>query len=155
MKILFICSSNICRSAFCDFVFNKMVREDIILRSKVERVDSAAVFNRSRKLFPKTYRYLTSIGYNEEELKAFKPRYYRDHLDIFDEADIIIGMTKSHYTLLPRKYKPKFITLSEVTIGEYKAIPDPWLRLTQKRFNKDMQEIEKYLEIYKEKLKKM
>lgn len=154
MKILFICSSNVCRSAFCDFVFKKMTKDDIELEKKIKRIDSAAVFNRSKKIFHKTKNYLLSIGYEEEDLDAFKPRYYKDHLDIFEEADIIIGMTKSHYRMLPKQYRNKFTTLSEAVGDEYKAIPDPWLRLTQNRFNKDMHVIEAYLERYKEKIKK-
>lgn len=153
MKILFVCSSNVCRSAFCDFVFKKMVAEDPDLSEMIDKIDSAAVFNRSKSLFPKTARYLTQIGFDKEELDKFTPRFIRDHKDIFDAADIIIGMTKSHYRMLPAKYKAKFKTLSEVAIGQYKAIPDPWLRISQARFNKDMQVLERYLDLYKENLK--
>ena len=45
MKILFVCSSNICRSPYCEYVFKRMVQSDPRLAQKVTWIRSAAVFN--------------------------------------------------------------------------------------------------------------
>lgn len=150
MKLLFICSSNVCRSAYSYFTFKRFIEEDDDLKKIVNKLDSAAVFNRSSRIFGKTAKTLLAEGYSKEDIDNFKPRYIKDHLDLFAEADIIIGMTKSHYMMLPKEYKAKYINLSEAAGHEYKAIPDPWLRLTQKRFNKDMKIIYDYLVEYKD-----
>ena len=41
MKILFVCSSNICRSPFCEYVFRDMVEKDPELKKRVDGVASA------------------------------------------------------------------------------------------------------------------
>lgn len=50
--VLFVCSSNVCRSPYCEFMLRRMVENDDDLRGKVD-VCSSAVFNRSKSIFPK------------------------------------------------------------------------------------------------------
>ena len=52
MNILFVCSSNICRSPFCEYVFRDMVAKDPELQKRVSKVASAAVFNRMKRIRP-------------------------------------------------------------------------------------------------------
>ena len=49
MKILFVCSSNVCRSPFAEFVFRRLVQQSPILSSAGIEGGSSAVFNRSKK----------------------------------------------------------------------------------------------------------
>ena len=53
MKILFVCSSNVCRSPYAEFVFRRLVKSSPVLSAAGVEVSSSAVFNRSKALFPK------------------------------------------------------------------------------------------------------
>lgn len=127
MKILFICSSNICRSPYCEYVFKRMVKNDSLLSKQVESVRSAAVFNRSFKIHPKARLALLREGFSEEEIAAHKPTFKWGDGYLFREADVIIGMTRMNKVALPLRYHKKFVTLSEYTDGFYTTIPDPFL----------------------------
>lgn len=153
MKILFVCSSNVCRSPYCEFVFGKTVSNDAKLRSIVERIDSAAVLNKSKKLHRLSYAALLKEGFTAQELDAFKPRHISNAKDVFEEADEIIGMTRWHKWLLPARFKSKFKTLSEAAEGVYKPVPDPFLAKDEATYDRAMSVIKKYLEEYAEKLK--
>ena len=127
MKILFVCSSNICRSPFCEYVFRRMTEQDAELATKVERVRSAAVFNRSRRIHPKARLALLREGFTEEEIDAHRPAFKWGDGRLFKEADVIIGMTKMNKVALPLRFHKKFVTLSEYVDGSYTTIPDPFL----------------------------
>ena len=127
MKILFVCSSNICRSPYCEYVFGRMVKQDPALSSKVESVRSAAVFNKSFRIHPKARLALLREGFSEEEIAAHKPAFKWGDGRLFREADVIIGMTKMNKVALPLRYHKKFVTLSEYVDGYYTTIPDPFL----------------------------
>ena len=124
MKILFVCSSNICRSPYCEYVFKRMVKEDAELSAKMESVRSAAVFNRSFKIHPKARLALLREGFSEEEIDAHKPAFKWGDGYLFKEADVIIGMTRMNKIALPLRYHKKFVTLSEYVDGYYTTIPD-------------------------------
>lgn len=127
MKILFVCSSNICRSPYCEYVFGRMVKNDPVLSVKVGSVRSAAVFNRSFRIHPKARLALLREGFSEEEIAAHKPAFKWGDGYLFREADVIIGMTRMNKVALPLRYHKKFVTLSEYVDGKYKTIPDPFL----------------------------
>lgn len=128
-----------------------MAEENEALRGKL-CVRSAAVFNRSKKLHTMAYNCMLSEGFTKQELDNHKPSYKKDCLKLFKNADIIIGMTKSHKFLTPREFRHKFKTLSEVAIGSYIAIPDPFLKTSQEEYNKVMKVILDYLIKYKDNL---
>ena len=154
MKILFVCSSNICRSPYCEFHFKRFIKEEPKLAAIVEKVDSAAVFNISFKLFPRAKKCMLNEGFSEEELDAHKPKFKWFYPKLFSEADIIIGMTKSHKYMVKRKYRNKFTTLTEAATGSYIPIPDPFIRTTQEKYDEDMRVLFDYLIQYKDKLLK-
>lgn len=141
MKILIVCSSNVCRSPYAEFWLKKMVSESKLLQSNIEWIDSSAVFNRSKDIFPKTKACLLKDGFTEEEIARFKPDYIKDNINPYIDADIIIGMTKSHKFFLPKQFKGKFKSLSEVAYGKYTAIPDPFLTCSMDKYAKDMEVI--------------
>ena len=117
MKILFVCSSNVCRSPYCEFVFGRLLEADEVLKGKVE-VDSAAVLNHSERLHPKSRQALLNEGFTAEELDAFRPKHIREAGAAFEAADMIIGMTRWHKWLLKKEWKGKFETLSEAATRE-------------------------------------
>lgn len=154
MKILFICMSNICRSPFCEYVFRRIAQNDEVLKDKVEWVKSSAVFNKSRVINSKARLALLREGFDEEFILAHKPTFkWGKGRAYFKEADVIIGMTKSNAFFLPRKYRKKFVLLSQIASGEYRPIPDPVLIKDQNKYHEAMDEIKKYLVDYADKLK--
>ena len=148
MKILIVCSSNVCRSPYAEFQLKRLVNNNEILKSNIEWIDSSAVFNRSKEIFPKTKMCLINDGFTEEEISKFKPSYIKDNIQPFIDADIIIGMTKSHKFFLPKQFKHKYKSLSEVAYGKYKAIPDPFLTLSIEKYTSYMNVIKKAIEQY-------
>lgn len=152
-KVLFVCSSNVCRSPYCEFLLRRMVQEDAELCGKVE-VKSSAVFNRSKSIFPRAVTVLKREGFDEQEILAHKPHYKSDK-SRYEEADVIIGMSKMHGLMTPRKFRKKYETLSEIATGKYKPVPDPFLATSQKAYDKTMAVLKGYVESYFAKLKKL
>lgn len=154
MKILFICMSNICRSPYCEYVFRKIVEEDETLSKNIDWIKSSAVFNKSFKINSKAVKVLTDEGFEKEYVLAHTPTFkYGKGKAYFEEADIIIGMTKSNKFFLPLKYAKKFALLSVLATGKYKPIPDPVLIKDQDKYRRAMDEIKAYLTAYADKLK--
>lgn len=154
MKILFVCSSNICRSPFCEYVFRRMVKNDPVLSEKVESVRSAAVFNKSFKIHPKARLALLREGFSEEEIAAHKPAFKWGDGYLFKEADVIIGMTRMNKIALPIRYHKKFVTLSEYVDGYYTTIPDPFLMKNIDDYYAVMDQIKGFLVKLADKIKK-
>lgn len=152
MKVLFVCSQNMCRSPYCEYMFARMVEDNEKLRGRVE-VDSSAVMSPGTKIDKNTVAALVKEGFDKDFAEAHKPGYMWRKSDrkLFKEADIIIGMTKSHKTYLPIRWKRKFVTLSEAATGVYTPIPDPWL-MKQSKYFAIMDIIKGYLELYLSKL---
>lgn len=148
MKILFICSSNICRSPYCEYMFKKMIKEDERLSKIVDDVKSSAVLSQAKWINSKTVKALVREGLDEEEVKNHKPTFKWTSRQRFDDADIIIGMKKINKLFLPIRYWDKFSTLSEVATGEYKPIEDPYLINNIDSYYEAMDEIKEYLEKY-------
>lgn len=154
MKILFICMSNICRSPYCEYVFRKIVQDDEVLSKNIEWVKSSAVFNKSFKINHKSEKVLTDEGFDREYVLSHEPTFkWGKGRQYFKEADVIIGMTRSNKWFLPLRFHKKFVLLSEIAVGKYKAIPDPVLIKDQSKYNKAMAEIKGYLIAYADKLK--
>lgn len=153
MKILIICSSNICRSPFAEYYLKKLVDNDDILRNNIEWIKSSAVLNKSKQIHPKAAIALQKEGFFWEEIQAHKPAFVHADRAPFVDADIIIGMSKMHKILLPRKFRKKFVTLSTLALGKYIKIPDPFLLKSQERYNEAMEPIKHYLDIFANNLK--
>ncbi|MEG1612946.1 MAG: hypothetical protein RR357_02140 [Clostridia bacterium] len=152
MKILFVCSSNICRSPYAEFIFKRIVDNNEILKKNITSVTSAAVFNNSKVIFDKTVTALVNEGFNRDDVILHKPCYKSQVLPRFEDADVIIGMSAIHKILTPRKYRKKFITLSEAAIGKSLKIPDPFLIKSQERYDDIMDIIKTFLDLYSKNL---
>ena len=148
MKILIVCSSNVCRSPYAEFHLKKQIENSKILQENIEWVQSSAVFNRSKEIFPKTKQCLVADGFALCDIEKFKPNYIKDNISPYNDADIIIGMTKTHKWLLKKQYKSKFMPLSTVAYGKYSSIPDPFLAVTFKQYKKSMDVIKNAIEQY-------
>ncbi len=143
------------RSPYCDFVFNRMLTEDAELASIVCKVDSAALRWRYHAVHPQARAALIREGFSADIVDGYRPRHKWFDKELFREADIIIGMTGSHRTMLPRKYRDKFCTLTEAAYGIHREISDPyWEHLNQDEYNQRMDEIKGILADYAKKLKK-
>lgn len=153
MKILFVCSSNVCRSPYCEFHLKRTVERDPALAAKVEWIKSGAVLNRSKKLHAMARTALLTEGFSETELDAHVPVKQNAEPFRFEEADLIIGMTKSHRFFLKKQWRHKFLTLSEAAGHKYAPIPDPWLIRDISKYREKMAVILNYLEEFAEKLK--
>lgn len=151
MNVLFVCSSNVCRSPYCEFLLRRLVENDEELRGKIN-VQSSAVFNRSKSIFPKAVDVLVREGFPREEVFAHKPSF-KDDEQRFANADVIIGMSRMHGLMTPAKYRNKYRTLSEIATGKYSPVPDPFLALSQKSYDKTMAVLKDYVTKYYEKLK--
>ena len=90
MKILFVCSSNVCRSPYAEFVFRRLVKSSPVLSAAGVEVSSSAVFNRSKVIFPKAAVSLKREGFSEKEIAAFKPSFKCSAKEKFRDADVII-----------------------------------------------------------------
>ena len=148
MKILFVCSSNVCRSPYCEFHFKRYMEEYPALKDTITECNSGAVFNRSKKLHEKARKALLAEGFSEELINSHKPRYIKDNLTLFKESDVIIGMTRWHKWCLPKELCSKYVNLSEVAGEKYKAIPDPFLAINQEEYNKVMAVVGDYVKKY-------
>lgn len=154
MKILFVCTSNIMRSPYCEFVFNRMMSRDAELASKVEWVSSAALRWRYRSMHRQAKLALKKEGFSQSEVDAFRPRHVLIDRELFEQADVIIGMTNSHRRMLPRRYRDKFSTLTEAATGVHRELRDPyWEKLPQDEYEARMAEIADYLRRYAEIIK--
>lgn len=148
MKVLFVCSSNVCRSPYCEFHFKRLMEEYPKLKEMVTECNSGAVFNRSKKLHAKAKYALLSEGFLESEIDKHVPRFIKDNLTLFKDSDIIIGMTRWHKWCLPKELRSKYVNLSEASGGEYRAIPDPFLAPNQEEYNKVMAVVGEYVKNY-------
>lgn len=153
MKILFVCSSNICRSPYCEFVFKRMCENDPDLAARVEWVKSGAVFHQCKNLHPKAKAALEAEGFAPEILDKHSPAYWRRFPERFEQADIIIGMTRWHKYFIPKKWRGKYVDLAELATGTYTPVPDPFLAKTQEKYNEVMRALDKYLVMVADKIK--
>ena len=127
-----------------------MVSEDTDLQKYVTSVKSAAVFNRSKVIHPKAKLALMREGFTAEQALSHKPKFKKGDEDVFDEANIIIGMERFNKVFLPRKYWNKYKYLSEFKYGKYVKIPDPFLMKKMDDYYKVMDSIKDYLTYLKQ-----
>lgn len=153
MKILFVCSTNICRSPYAEFHLKKMAEGDSALREKIEWIRSAAVLNRAKHINKKTRAALMEEGFDAKSIDAHIPTHIGDAEKLVADADLIIGMTGWHKAFLPKKAKSKFLTLSEAATGTYKPIPDPWL-YKEERYAECLQTMLVYFKLLAERIKR-
>ncbi|MCP4761350.1 MAG: hypothetical protein GY870_06185 [archaeon] len=157
LKIMFVCSGNICRSAYADFAFRNMVEKSEILKEKI-LVESGALTFKNTEIDERTTQFLLeeNVGFTREEIQNHKPRFKDDHPDMFEKVDIIVGMTKGHKFATPKRWRrgpeAKFRQLSELAIDEKIDIGDPYWVNEYSEYEAILNHVKEYLIILKNKL---
>lgn len=123
VKITFVCSGNIIRSAYAEFIAKKYFKSK---DGKKIRFDSGACFNQNRYMYPLTKKLLLKEGYEEKDLDTFKPRLIENYLGEFNESTIFIAMTRDHVRYLKRKYPDKTFLLKEMILNKIEDVEDPY-----------------------------
>ena len=130
-----------------------MCENDPDLAARVEWVKSGAVFHQCKNLHPKAKAALEAEGFAPEILDKHSPAYWRRFPERFEQADIIIGMTRWHKYFIPKKWRGKYVDLAELATGTYTPVPDPFLAKTQEKYNEVMRVLDKYLVMVADKIK--
>ena len=86
---------------------------------------------------PKARIALLREGFDGAYIDAHKPSFKWGDRHLFDEADLIVGMSRANKWVLPLRYHRKFVTISEYAEGAYEKVPDPFL----------MKEVDDYLAV--------
>lgn len=66
---------------------------------------------------------LVKEGVPQKKIAEFTPRYFSDHPDMFQEADLVLVMEKTHIRKIPNK---NTFLLLEFTLGISNNVPDPY-----------------------------
>lgn len=124
MKIMFICTGNICRSAMAHHLFEKM-----LIDNKVNNIEIYSSGIYAENGWHSTYEAIEVMKEYDVDLKKHRATN-TSHSEIKD-MDLILGMTDRHKEELIYMYpelKDKIYTLKEY-VGETKdgiSIKDPW-----------------------------
>ena len=145
INILFACSGNICRSAYAEYMFRRMVDNSEILKDKIS-VQSAALSIINETIDPRTKKILMAEGFGEDEIDRHIPHYIKGNEKLFDEADLIIGFTK---LATPKKYREKFQMLSQIVLDLKVAIGDPYWTESFEQFQEILNRVKELLEEFK------
>lgn len=122
MRILFVCSANICRSALAEVILKKKLKDSGI--DGVE-VNSVGVYNYAGEpRDPRMVSLAHQAGYDMDGVAQFVTR------QILDAADLIICMEYHHVVELQKWYVPyaKWSCIhrfNEICFNERTDLPDP------------------------------
>ncbi len=153
-NILFVCSSNVCRSPYAEFAFKKMLEEDERFKGHEINVMSAAVLNRRTAIHGKTRRCLLNEGVPAADIDNFRPTHIEDRVKDF-VPDVIIGMNKAQGKCIKDpEIKKLYVPMALLVGDKYKGVPDPFMIILQKNYDKVMGSIKVYLRKYIEILAK-
>ena len=124
MRIVFVCSGNICRSPSAEVVMRALLRQDGL--EQLVEVSSAGLgdWHVGEGLDRRSLAVLTSRGYDGERHRArqFEPGWFADH-------DLVVAMDASHLRdlrkLAPSDAPDKVVLLMSYA-GEDVDVPDPY-----------------------------
>lgn len=124
ITVLFLCSGNIVRSPAAEMLFEAELSKRF-KSTRVRSISGATTYFNSR-IMDFTKDFLIKEGIPPERILKFFPRNIKQYPELLEQADLIIGMVGTHIRLIPKEYREKAITLSELATGEKYNIPDPW-----------------------------
>ncbi|NHI93382.1 MAG: hypothetical protein EAX96_12925 [Candidatus Lokiarchaeota archaeon] len=125
IRILFICSGNIMRSAYAEMIFEKMLF-DKFGKTKIIS-ESGAVEYVNDSIAYQTKKILMEQGVSKNRINQFHPRHINYYPEAFQNADLILVMTRNHlYELQDEIYKDKTFLLTDFAFGEQIDIADPF-----------------------------
>lgn len=145
MKIMFICTGNICRSAMAEGMLKKMAKDENL---DIE-VYSAGIYAETGDYA--TFNAIEAANYYDVDIKNHRATNIRDSK--IEDMDIILCATNSHKNMLISIYpnlKNKIYTMKEYAEidnnGEDLNISDPW-GYNQEVYMNCIKEIKKCLDI--------
>jgi len=144
IKILFVCSGNICRSAYADFFFRRLLSETEDLKNKFE-IKSGALSFKNSSIDPRTVKSLMSEGFSKDVLNSHIPRIVNEHEYLLEEADLIIGFTSGHRLNTPKEFRNKFQMLSQLVVSKKIDIGDPYFTESFEEFKLIVDRIKEFL----------
>lgn len=128
LYLFFICSGNICRSPMAEILCEKIINENPLPYFQTITIKSGAV----------TYSWTGRMDdYAEEVLRRYyeipqsRLKQFRScHIDRdpsrCHDADLIIVMEQYHLPRIPKQYRAKTFTLSELATGIVQDVDDPY-----------------------------
>ena len=123
IKISFVCTGNIIRSAYAEYLTKKYFHP----RNNVKIIfDSGACYHQNSYIHPLSKKLLLQEGYTEEQVTAHKPRWIENYLDDFNKTTIFIAMTNRHMRYLDKVYSGKGFLLKDIVEGKKEEVLDPY-----------------------------
>ena len=141
IRILFNCSGNIMRSAYGEIMFEKMLKDKYVRKTKI-LCESGGVIYHNDSIAYETKRILLEQGVPRERIKQFRSRHIDDHPEAFESADLILTMTKEHLPYLKHLEEKTFL-LNDFAFNEKTDIADPFF---SGRAHESFAEVKKALE---------
>ena len=126
--ITFICTGNIMRSPYAEFISRKVYLDLKNQQSGIEGIvfKSGAVTHQNNTIHPLSEKYLLEEGIRKEIISIHQPRLIDNYIKYFKESNLFIGMTNKHKRILTKKgYKHSYL-LSEVADKGREEILDPY-----------------------------
>ncbi len=124
IKVLFLCAGNIVRSPMAEMLL-EFELERKYGNTRIKPFSGATTYVNDR-IMEISKDLLMKEGITQERIYKFFPRHIREYPELLEDADLIIGMESTHTRLIPKEYRFKAFTLSELAAGEKRNIPDPW-----------------------------
>ena len=127
-EITFICSGNIMRSPYAEYIARKILNEINDQQSKKFDLvfKSGAVTYQNNSIHPFTEKFLMDNGIPIIEIKKHKPRLVDNNPEYFQDSTLFITMTNEQKRILNKKGYSNNFLLSEVANNEQTEILDPY-----------------------------
>lgn len=123
VKITFVCTGNIIRSAYAEYLAKKYFHPK---SGKQITFDSGACRHQNTYMHSLPHDLLLKEGYKEEILQSFKPRLIENYLSNFDKSTLFIAMTKEHLVYLEKRYPENSFLLKEIVLNKKEDVLDPY-----------------------------
>lgn len=128
LKLVFICSGNIIRSVFAEFLAKKY----FISKDKAIVFESAGCFYQNSKISSLAKNWLHKEGISIQEINSHNPRLLSNYMDDFSKTDLFIGMTSEHIDYL-NNYNidiPAFL-IKDLVLNKREDVLDPYFEPNQ------------------------